>query len=167
MWYTHLKMTAPATTDGTTALDALDDALVGVRRLLLRPGYRARLLDAVGAPVELGTLRVLRTIERADDGAPCVGDVADALGVDPSTASRLVDQQVAAGHLAREQHPRDRRRTQLALTAAGQDLLDRVSAARRGLLAEVTADWPADDVHRLVELLDRLTHAFDRLEPSP
>ncbi len=57
--------------------------------------------------------------------------VADALGVNPSNASRAVDRLIKAGLLDRRDAPHDRRNLTLTLTAAGQELVDRVSTHRR------------------------------------
>jgi DNA-binding MarR family transcriptional regulator len=165
---THIGMPTPAVPPTTPAtLDALDEVLVDVRRVLQRPGYRRRLLAAVGGPVELASLRVLRAVERSPSTAPSIGDVADVLAVDPSTASRTVDRCVAAGHLTRVPCAQDRRRSRLELTAEGRAALARVTAARRELLAEVTADWDPGDLERLSELLRTLVEGFEGLEPSP
>ncbi len=150
--------------DHPCPLPDLDDALFDIQRLVRRPGYRSRLLAELGSQVELSTVRVLRAVERAGSQPPCIGDIADRLLVDPSTASRFVDQQVDAGYLTRERRPDDRRRSQLVLTEAGRALLDEVSNARRDLLAEVTADWDDADLRELSELLTRLRESFDQLE---
>jgi DNA-binding MarR family transcriptional regulator len=147
-------------------LDALDEALLEIRRLVRRPGYRRRFLDSLHTSTDVGTVRVLRAVERAGDPAPCVGDVAERLDVDPSTASRLIDQQVTAGYLARTRSPHDRRRTTLGLTDAGRDLLAEVTEVRRDLLAEVTRDWDRAEVTTLVSLLDRLRQGFAALEQN-
>lgn len=145
-------------------LDALDEALLEIRRLVRRPGYRRRFLDSLHTPTDTGTVRVLRAVERAGDPGPCVGDVAERLDVDPSTASRMIDQQVTAGYLARTRSAEDRRRTTLGLTDAGRDLLAEITEVRRDLLAEVTRDWDRDEVTTLVRLLDRLRESFTGLE---
>jgi DNA-binding MarR family transcriptional regulator len=145
-------------------LDALDEALLEIRRLVRRPGYRRRFLDSLHTPTDVGTVRVLRAVERAGEVAPCVGDVAERLDVDPSTASRLIDQQVSAGYLARARSQHDRRRTTLELTAAGRDLLTEATEVRRDLLAEVTLTWDRTEVTTLVRLLDRLRADFATLE---
>jgi DNA-binding MarR family transcriptional regulator len=150
----------------TSPLTTLDDALFDLQRLVRRPGYRAALLQRLGNQVELSTVRVLRAVERAGTDTPGVGDVAERMMIDPSTASRLVDQQVAAGYLTRQRHPDDRRRSQLVLTAAGRDLLAEVTAARRDLLAEITAAWDPDDLERLSDLLSHLAQDFQTLESS-
>lgn len=171
-----LPSRAPDTTDAASAppavhrhapeLDALDEALLEIRRLVRRPGYRRRFLDSLHTPTDIGTVRVLRAVERAGEVAPCVGDVATRLDVDPSTASRLIDQQVTAGYLARTRSAHDRRRTTLGLTDAGRDLLAEVTEVRRDLLAEVTRDWDRAEVATLVTLLDRLREGFAALEQA-
>lgn len=152
------------TTSAPDTLEHLDDALVHTRRLLQRPGYRRRLRAALPADVELTVLRVLRAVERLDADAPTIGDVAEALVVDPSTASRFVDQAVTQGYLERRPCSSDRRRTRVAVTEVGRDLLAQATTARRDLLAGVTDGWPPADVETLAVLLDRLRAGFDRLE---
>ena len=165
---TYIRMTSPTppTPDTTSPHDALDDALVAVRRVLLRPGYRTRLLEGLPGRVELATLRLLRTVQR-HDGPPSIGEVAEVLTVDPSTASRVVERAVEQGLLERRPCTDDRRRTRLELTAAGTELLDRATARRRELLAEVTADWDADELAHLVTSLTALIDGFDQLEGTP
>ena len=145
-------------------LDALDEALVSVRRHTQRPGYRRRLLAALGEPVDLGTLRAVRAVGRLADDVPSVGDVAELLMIDASTASRLLDRAVCAGYVTRTPAPHDRRRSQLALTEAGVALLDKVDAARRRVLSAVTEHWDPDDLDALSTLLARLGRDLDRLE---
>ena len=154
----------PGTRD-TSRHDALDDALVAIRRVLLRPGYRARLLDALPGRVELATLRLLRTVQR-HEAAPSIGEVAEVLTIDPSTASRVVDRAVGSGLLERRACTDDRRRARLYLTPTGTELLDRATDRRRELLAEVTGDWTEDELDLLVRQLTALIAGFDQLEGS-
>jgi DNA-binding MarR family transcriptional regulator len=183
-WYTHRMTDTPrpasahpagpptdpppaSSRSDASILDALDDVLVDVRQVLQRPGYRRRLLATADTSLELGTLRALRAVERFGPGAPGVGDAAEVLVVAPSPASRTLDRCVAAGLLERTPCARDRRRAELALTDDGRTVLDGVTAARRELLAEVTAHWSDDDLARLTELLVSLRTGFDRLEDGP
>jgi len=147
----------------TIALDELDELLDDVRQALHRPQSRRRWMARVGDAATLGTLRVVRVVERASD-APSVGDIAEWLVIDPSTASRVVDDAVERGYLSREPCPNDRRRTRLFLTGQGTMLLSRMAEGRRELLSEVTSDWVEDEVTDLVVRLRRLVAGFDRLE---
>jgi DNA-binding MarR family transcriptional regulator len=141
----------------------LDRALLEVRRLVNRPGYRRRLLGPLGRRIELSTVRVLHAVDQATT-SPSIGGVATTLGIDPSTASRLIDQRVTEGLLERSADPDDRRRTVLHLTATGRDLLAELATSRIGMLTEVTSDWSTADVRTLEGLLHRLVDGFDTYE---
>jgi DNA-binding MarR family transcriptional regulator len=141
----------------------LDRALLKVRRLVNRPGYRHRLLGPLGRRVELSTVRVLHAVDQAPT-PPSIGTVAVTLAIDPSTASRLVEQRVSDGLLERSPDPNDRRRTVLRLTPAGYSLLAELAASRIGMLTEVTNEWSTSDIHTLDRLLHRLADGFDAYE---
>ena len=144
-------------------LIGLDRALLEVRRLVNRPGYRRRLLGPLGRRIELSTVRVLHAVDQAPT-PPSIGTVAATLAIDPSTASRLVDQRVTEGLLSRSPDPDDRRRLVLTLTPAGRAMLDELAASRTTMLEEVTADWTSADIVALEQLLLRLTTDFAILE---
>ena len=144
-------------------LIGLDRALLEVRRLVNRPGYRRRLLGPLGRRIELSTVRVLHAVDQAPT-PPSIGTVAATLAFDPSTASRLVDQRVTEGLLSRSPDPDDRRRLVLTLTPAGRAMLDELAASRTTMLEEVTADWTSADIVALEQLLLRLTTDFAILE---
>lgn len=144
-------------------LERLDLALTRLRRLWESPAVKRRFIQLLGAPAELSTIRALRAIERAGE-EPSVGDVADLLCVDTSTASRFVDQAVLAGYVSRGTAPHDRRRTVLTHTSLGEQVLEQVKRTRRVLLEELTGDWSIDEVATLALLLDRLAGSVDALE---
>lgn len=146
-------------------LTGLDRALLEVRRLVNRPGYRRRLLGPLGRRIELSTVRVLQAVDQAA-APPSIGTVAATLAIDPSTASRLVDQRVTEGLLTRSPDADDRRRLVLELTPPGRELLEELAASRTTMLEEVTADWSTTDIAALERLLLRLTRDFATLEES-
>ena len=148
-----------------TVLDALDEALVGLRRAQQHPAFRHRLLEGLSHDVELGTLRLLRAVQRDEDD-PTIGKVAEVLVIDPSTASRVVDRAVTADFLRRRPCAQDGRRSRLQLTPAGEKLLEDVNRRRREVLAEVTSSWNPVDVRQLVVLLRTLVTELDGLESS-
>lgn len=154
-----------AAPEAAAALAGLDHALLDVRRLVNRPGYRRRLLGPLGRRIELSTIRVLHAVDQAPR-PPSIGEVAATLTIDPSTASRLVDQRVNDGLLERSPDPVDRRRAVLTLTAAGRALLEEVAASRRRMLAEVTDGWTSEEQDQLELLLVRLVDGFRRLEEA-
>jgi DNA-binding MarR family transcriptional regulator len=70
-------------------------------------------------------------------GSLNLSQLADELGVIPSSASRLCDRLVAAGLLDRRVSEQTRREVVLTLRREGQRLLDTVEHARREALADV------------------------------
>lgn len=154
---------------GTTTdrLTELDDLLAAVRLAVQRPGYRGRLLAGLEIPGGITTVRLLRAVEtHAEDAAPSIGDIASRLAVEHSTASRSVDAAVRHGLLSKHSCQQDMRRTRLELTARGRSVLSKARARRKELLGTVTEGLPAEDVARLITLLDALLAGFDRLESS-
>jgi DNA-binding MarR family transcriptional regulator len=144
-------------------LELLDVALSRLRRIWGRPNLREVLIAHFGQAVEPGTIRTLRAIEglvRPDLG---MGEVAAALDVEPSTASRLVERLVEEGLVARTPCEADRRRVHLQLTGEGENFLARARAARMATYRQILRDWPARDIDRLSELLERLNENIERI----
>lgn len=140
-------------------LQELDLALTRLRRFWHRPQLKARVLAELGPAVSPTRYNVVRAVAGVEGEHACVGDVASALDVDASTASRFVADAVEAGYLERSTSDEDRRRSRLEVTAQGRALLDHGAAIRRGLLAEMTAGWDPADVATLTALLERLGDA--------
>ncbi|ULE33437.1 MarR family winged helix-turn-helix transcriptional regulator [Mycobacterium sp. IDR2000157661] len=143
--------------------DHLDELLTQIHVVRQRPDWRRRLLGPTPVAT-VSTLRVLRAVEQAQtagEGAS-IGDVAEYMAVEHSTASRTVAPVVAAGLLTKTLAADDQRRCVLVLTDAGRDALAAVTSRRRELVSDVVAEWADDDVNALVSLLDRLVADFER-----
>lgn len=146
-------------------VDALDDQLVAIQRIPRRRKYRQQTIDILGLPGGVSTFRTLRAVERLLPDAPTIGEVAEAMGIDPSAVSRSVDRGLSLGLLTRETHDSDRRKAQLELTDAGHEVLETVTLSRRTLLADVISGWEEDEVMHLAEQLRRLLEGYDRVVP--
>ncbi len=96
-----------------------------------------------------------------------VSALAEAMGLDTSTASRHVRQLEDGGYLARTGDPDDRRAFQVRLTRRGRAALDQAMRARGTLVDRATADWPDDDRATLTILMTRLADSVDRLADDP
>lgn len=147
-------------------LSELDEVFSASRRWLKRPGHRRRFLELLDQPIELTTIRLLHAVDTHVGDDPSIGDMASALGIDPSSASRFVDRAVERGEVARHICPDDRRRVRLALTERGRATLADVTRARQAILSEVLQDWAVSDIRQLTALLRRLGEGFDLLEST-
>lgn len=143
--------------------DQLDELLTRLHLARQRPQWRRRVLGPDSPVSGVSTIRVLRAVEQFDEsGGASVGDVADFLAVEHSTASRLVGSVVAAGLLTKSSAADDQRRRALVLTEVGRKELAEIAERRRDLVAETVADLPDSDIDMLVELLGRITDRFER-----
>lgn len=146
-----------------TPFDHLDDLLTRIHVARQRPGWRRRLLDGADPVTSVSTLRTLRAVEhhQRNGGGASIGDVAEYLAVEHSTASRTVSAVVTAGLLTKSSAADDQRRSVLVLTDVGRKALATVTDRRRELVAETVSDWDGADIDRLVVLLERLTERFE------
>lgn len=103
----------------------------------------------------LSLLRMLRCT-----GPMSLSDVAAALQVDLSVASRHVTALADAGHVVRVVDPDDRRIRTVALTEAGRALAGRSSGEIAAATERVFGTWTADELAAAVVQLRRLTAAI-------
>ena len=85
-------------------------------------------LEHMERQVGLTPLRALQSLDR--NGPSLVGELADDLGLVPSTASRLSDRLADAGWITRRAAPANRRSTLLELTDSGRAVLEELVAYR-------------------------------------
>ena len=88
-------------------------------------------------------------------GAPSIGDLAEALGLDPSTVGRQVSALTDAGWAHRLVDPADRRRMIVRVTPAGRAAMRRTSTERRRRTRELLADWDQEDLETLARMFGR------------
>lgn len=117
----------------------------------------ARSLADLGEEVTLTQYRSLVVL--ASRGPQSVAALAQALGVTPPTASRLCDRLVRKGLVRRRTDRTDRRQVRIALTAAGRELVDTVTARRRIELTELVSSIDPDARTLLASGLRQLSQA--------
>jgi DNA-binding MarR family transcriptional regulator len=135
--------------------DLVTDAVFQASRAMV--AIAARSLARVDDDVTLVQFRALVVLSDAREAN--LAQLADALGITASTATRLCDRLVDHGLIRREPLPDDRRRIRLSLTEAGRRVVDRVSRDRRRDLRRILAHMPARDRDRLVPALEAFTRA--------
>lgn len=96
-------------------------------------------------------------------GEARMGDLAAALRVDPSTATRSVARLEAAGLVERRRASGDARSVVVAPTAAGVGQSERLRRAAHAAFTELFARFEEDEQRRLADLLERLVAGLDEL----
>jgi DNA-binding MarR family transcriptional regulator len=135
--------------------DAVVDAVLSASRVLV--AVAARSLAEVADEVTLTQYRSLVVL--ASRGPQSVAALAEAVAVTPPTASRLCDRLVRKGLIRRREDARDRRAVRLALSKAGRELVDAVTARRRAEIARLLDAVPLDAQRSIVTSLGQLAEA--------
>jgi DNA-binding MarR family transcriptional regulator len=125
-----------------------DDALEAWRAFLTAHAHATRRisreLTAEGLP-DLNWYDLLWALRRSPDARLRVNELAREVVLSPTAMSRFVDRAVAAGVVAREPDPDDRRAQLVVLTDAGRDLLRRMwPVYRRGIAEHFAAQLDGD-----------------------
>jgi DNA-binding MarR family transcriptional regulator len=131
------------------------EAVLGASRVLL--ALAARSLAGIAEEVTLPQYRALVVI--ASRGPQRIADLAQALAVTPSTATRMSDRLVRKGLVRRRAVPTDRRVVRLHLTSEGKRLVQAVTSTRRAEIARILRKLPARDRAQMVELFSRFSAA--------
>jgi DNA-binding MarR family transcriptional regulator len=90
-----------------------------------------------------------------------MSDLADALRVDPSTATRAVQRLLKSGLAERHHSSADGRVVMVSATAAGRHRYDAIAARRREVMSELLSAFDADERRELAGLLERFVAALD------
>jgi DNA-binding MarR family transcriptional regulator len=134
-------------------IGTLDDLLHDILRMFLRPRTPPR----ADMNVTLGQMHCLREIARL--GNPTMSQVAEALGLHPSTVTVLVDGLVAHGLAQRTADPKDRRVVRAKETAKGRKNHERHMAQMRARVTEMLSGLSDADLTGVYESLDTLREA--------
>lgn len=132
----------------------MDAVLAGSRTLV---AIAARSLAAAGDDVTLPQYRTLVIL--AYNGPQRTIDLAEQLGVNSSTATRMIDRLVRRGLVRREPHPDDRRSTRVEITEEGRDVVVAVTQRRRSEFATLLRKMTEEMQACLVDGLEALTTA--------
>jgi DNA-binding MarR family transcriptional regulator len=113
------------------------------------------------------TIAQYRTLVVLATTGPCrLGTLAQTIGVNPSTTTRMCDRLVRKGLMTRSRDRLDRRETELALTESGRRLVTDVTASRRSIVESVLDVIPADERRGLVRSLKLLARVVSEA-PEP
>jgi DNA-binding MarR family transcriptional regulator len=152
---------------GSRALDAGVDELVTAvltaSRVLV--GVSARSLAEVEETVTLTQFRTLVVLESR--GEIKLNALADALGVNSSTALRMIDRLLVARLVTRRENPDSRREVLLGLTAEGRRIVEVVTAHRRSEITRIVTKMPEARRSQLVRALTVFADAAGEPPSAP
>jgi DNA-binding MarR family transcriptional regulator len=142
----------------TDAATELSDALADFFRAARRARGRASRRPSDGL-----SLAQFNVLEPLLEGPMTVGQVAEAAGVAPPTATRMLDGLVERGHVSRAADRSDRRAVIVSLTAAGRRAATAKAREYDRLRQQVGAVLNADEQRQAAELLRRLSEVIEEL----
>ncbi|MGW8378339.1 MarR family transcriptional regulator [Streptomyces sp. ODS28] len=143
-------------------VDAVTGAVLTASRLLV--AVSARSLAAVQDRVTLPQFRLLVVLSQREHAK--LTELAGLLGVNPSTAMRMMSRLTAAGLTDQQVNPGNRRERLLRLTDAGRRIVEEVTARRRAEIAAVVERMPAAQRGALVGALTAFSEAGGEM-PAP
>jgi DNA-binding MarR family transcriptional regulator len=133
--------------------EALHEALTGLVRL-----YQFRDRDQICCfDVSVSQCYGLEALVR--EGPLTLGELADRLYLEKSTASRVVDALERKGYVARAPHPGDGRALRLTATPSGRRLVKKIRASLIEDARAVLADLSPAFRHEAARFVERLTAA--------
>ena len=149
-------------------IETLVNRLAGSISVLTRSAavrrLHQRVARAAGVDIERSAYLVLKRL--VQDGPARITELAQHVGVEPSTLSRHVSALDRQGLVQKEADPEDRRAFLATATPRGEALVEAVEEERRKLFASILSGWDPDDAERLVELIERfhseITELLDR-----
>lgn len=136
-------------------VDAVTRAVLTASRVLV--GVSARSLAAAEDKATLPQFRLLVVL--SVHGATNLSTLAELLGVNPSTAMRMIDRLTGAGFANRQANPGNRRETLIQLTEDGRRIVEEVTARRRKEVAAIVARMDPAQGAALVDALTAFTEA--------
>lgn len=138
-----------------------DEHRVGVAwRELRRGASMMRFRELLyGDELEMGQVDALDLL--VQHGTSRMRDLADALRVDASTATRTVNRLVRAGLVERVPDPDDARGVRVRISDRGEELQASLAERRLHLLEQVLAGFAPDELAQLANLLERLVEGVD------
>ncbi|EAQ13155.1 MULTISPECIES: MarR family transcriptional regulator [Maritimibacter] len=147
-------------------MDRTDISLIALRRILRATELYGKEL-ANAAKLTAAQFRALQIVGEIGHATP--SDIATRMGVSQATITALVDKLVARGLVTRERSERDRRQTNVTITAEGQATVDEAPDALQQRYVrkfEALEDWEQAQIIASLERVAAMLDAED-IDASP
>jgi DNA-binding MarR family transcriptional regulator len=145
----------------TRTIDQLAAALIALIGFLNSPQRDDVLLREAGVDLDRALFPLL--VRLGMSGPLSVAGLADQAGRDHTTISRQLSKLERLGLISRQGGGADRRVRTASLTAAGDEIVQAITAARRRLLSRALAEWSEADVAGLATLNQRFVDALEAM----
>ena len=139
----------------TASDEEVVDAVVSASRALV--AVAARSLAGIGSDITLTQYQALVVL--ASRGGQRAADLAVALDVSPSTATRMCDRLVRKGLIERNRPDEDRRALNIVISDQGRMLLRQVTRRRRAEVGRILEAMPSAGRAKLVVALRAFAEA--------
>ncbi len=133
-------------------------SLIRIAAVLTSPSFQATVAGITGLPDDPHATPAFFALATRGPMRPSA--LAGDLRVSAPTVSRVLEKLVVSGLVERVADPSDSRASLLNLTAAGQQLAERLFRAGDDLMSDVLADWNEAERDILTAQLHRLAEAF-------
>ncbi|NHN56772.1 MarR family transcriptional regulator [Calidifontibacter sp. DB0510] len=143
--------------------DELVTALLTASRVLV--GVSARSLAGVADTLTVTQFRCLVVL--SNTGTVRLNQLADALGVNASTALRTVDRLIAQDLVDRKENPANRREVLITLTPTGAAVVHDVTERRRADIGGIVRRMPVTRRRELIRALRTFSDAAGEPEAAP
>jgi DNA-binding MarR family transcriptional regulator len=137
----------------------IGQAWIEIRRGAAMGALQKHLFGSGDDALELGQMDTLDLLAQQPQWR--MSDLADALRVDPSTATRAVQRLVNAGLADRRSCDADGRVVMVRITRAGKSRHSEVAARRSEVMRHMLGAFSADERPVLAELLERFVASID------
>lgn len=155
------------------ALIDLDGEMFRMMRSMVKGELPAQLMAELGSGLELAQFQALTAITRIQGGIgrseqqeATIGLVAEEMNVDPSRASRIVADLIAAGHVRRDVSQSDGRKAVLTLTETATAMFAAFRDLKWAKFMQVFADWSEDEILAFSSLFLRYNEGMRRVYPG-
>jgi DNA-binding MarR family transcriptional regulator len=137
----------------SAAFGVVEPLSVLVRWARLR--FYERIADLADVHLDRSTISILDVVGRM--GPLRMSTVADAIGLDRSTVSRLVATRIEDGYLQRTGDASDARASIISLTDKGKTARQKLSRAWQSIAVGLVVDWSEEDQLQAARLLKALS----------
>ncbi|MEQ1703576.1 MAG: MarR family transcriptional regulator [Ilumatobacteraceae bacterium] len=130
-----------------------------IRRGASTSGLRDYLYGSDDGSIEQGQMDTMDILATRESWR--MSELAEALRVEPSTATRAVQRLVNSGLAERSQSVDDGRVVQVELTEAGRHVFETVAARREELFTSILGKYRTSELPVLADMLERFVAAVD------